>query len=185
MSVAELNIAPRLNGRAPSTATVEFVRELVPADLALLASERENPVKPPALKQLRDRHHALARCLAQGMTHGEASAVTGYDLPRISILKSDPTFRELVAHYLSQEDALAADYSERATTLALTAMNRLQEALEDEETPLSDSMALEIAKFASDRTGHAPIAKSVNVNLNSDLGNRMAAARKRLANSGA
>lgn len=181
MSVAELDIAPRTVGRAKAPVVAEYVRDLAAADLELLAREPRDSAKPPALVRLRDRHHSLARCLATGMTNADAAAVTGYDPSRISILRGDPAFRELIAHYASQEDALAAEYSERATTLALTAMNRLQEALEDEESPMSESMALEVAKFASDRTGNAPVTKSVNLNVHTDLGNRLAAARQRLA----
>lgn len=182
MSVAELFIAPRTSGRAAAPPSAEYVRDLGPADLALLASERETPIRPPALKALRDRHHALARCLAQGMRPAEAAAVTGYDVSRISILSGDPTFRNLIAFYAANETALAADYAERATTLALSAMNKLQEAIENEEEPISDSMALEIAKFASDRTGHSPVQKSIALSGTLDLGARMAAAKRRVAN---
>lgn len=174
----ELSLAPRIKGRTALNLSCEYLRDLVPADLNLLSAERGT--KPPAIKQLRDRHHSLARCLAQGMKDSEASAVTGYDPSRISILKGDPMFRELVAHYAANESAAFADFQERATTLAISAMAKLQDSLENEDEAVSDSMALEIAKFAADRTGNAPVAKSINVSVNTDLGNRLAAARKRV-----
>lgn len=179
MTVPELNIAPRGRGRAAAPVFAEVVRELVPSDLALLASERQ--IKPPSIVRIRDRHHALARVLAQGATDADASRITGYDPSRISILKGDPTFRALIEDYKSVEDGMLADFTERTMVLSLTAVNNLQELLENDEAPLPASMQLEIAKFAADRTGHAPVQKSVNMNVNADLGSRLAAARARLA----
>lgn len=177
MPVADLNLdTPRTRGRAPRAVEVEFLRDLGEADLVLLASERQ--VTAPSIKRLRDRHHALARLLAQGMSNAEASAITGYDPSRISILKKDPTFAELVAHYHTQENALLAEFTERATTLTLEAMNVLQDAAEEGE--LTIGQALEIAKTFADRTGHAPVTKVQQTNINLDLGGRLAAARSRL-----
>ena len=87
-------------------------------------------------------------------------------------------------HYRKVENALFAEFTERATNLSLTAMNKLQELLEDDDAPVSVGTALEIAKFAADRTGHAPVNKSMNVNINADLGARMEAAKRRLDNAG-
>ena len=179
--ISELDIGPRGRGRASRPLDVTMVRPLAPSDLALLASERGTVARP--LVRLRDRHHSLARCLARGMTHAEAAIITGYDPSRISVLKSDPSFQELLAYYRDCENEALADFTARATDLSLTAMDALQEALEDEENPLPPSMVLEVAKFAADRTGHAPVTKSLNVNVNADLGNRLDAARKRLRGS--
>lgn len=181
MAQPELSLAPRTKGRAQARLDVVPVRELTAGDLALLASEREIPSAPPLIQRLRDRHQALARCLAQGMTDNEASIITGYDASRISILKRDPSFRALIDTFAKLEDGLQADFMERTTTLTLTAINNLQEALEDDANPLPASMQLEIAKFGADRTGHAPTQKTFNVNANVDLGSRMSEARKRLA----
>lgn len=179
MTVFDLDFAPRTRGRAAKALSMESVRELTEADLAMLASEKG--VVAPAVVRIRDRHHALARVLAQGMTPAEASLVTGYDVSRISILRADPTFKGLVEQYAKIEGGLQADFIERATTLSLTAVNNLQEMLEDDQSPLPAQTQLEIAKFAADRIGHAPIARSVNVNANIGVGDRLAAARARLA----
>lgn len=174
----QLDIAPRTKGRGVKPLTVELVRELGQSDLALLASERHTT--PPLIVRLRERHHALARCLAQGLKDAECSAITGYDPSRISILKRDPSFQKLVEDYRSIEAGLAADFTERAALLSLTAMGNLQDRLEDDANPLPASMELEIAKTFADRTGHAPVQKSVNMNVNAELGTRLNAARKRL-----
>jgi hypothetical protein len=177
MTIAELSLNPRTSGRATRPLEVEVLRPLGASDLALLASERGVQSKPIA--KLRDRHHALARCLAQGMTNAEASAVTGYDPSRISILKADPTFQELVAQYTSIEDGLLADFTDRATNLSLSAMNEIADRLEDAPEEFSIPTLLEIVKTTADRTGHAPISKNVNVNVSAGMGDRLAAARKR------
>lgn len=114
------------------------------------------------------------------MTDHEASAVTGYDPSRISILKKDPAFADLVAFYRRQENALAAEFSERASMLTLTAMGIIQDQLESEDEPVSLSAALEVAKTFADRTGHAPVQKSVNLNVNTDFAERLKAAQGRL-----
>lgn len=178
MTVAELSLSPRLSGRASKAFAVEKLRDLGPADLALLASERG--IAPKPIAKLRDRHHALARCLAQGMSNAAASAITGYDPSRISILKADPTFKELVAQYTSIEDGLLADFTERATNLSLSAMNEIADRLEEAPEEFSVPTLLEIVKTTADRTGHAPISKNINVNVAAGMGDRLAAARRRM-----
>lgn len=167
-----------MKGRAAKVIAAERVRDLTPADLALLESERGVSSRP--LVRLRDRHHSAARCIANGMSNPETSSITGYDTAYLSVLKSDPSFKELVAHYQTCADAAQADFLTRATGLSLTAMNNLQEMLENDAEPLAPGMQLEIAKFAADRIGHAPVQKNVNVNVNAELGSRLDAARRRL-----
>lgn len=180
MSVAELDIAvtPRLGGRAARPLSARFVSDLGESDIALLASERGTA--PPTIQKLRDRHHALARCLADGFTDAEASAVTGYDPSRISILKGDPTFKELVAHYRDVKESAFADFQDRASTVANMALTRLAEAFEDESDPPSPAFALSVASTLGDRTGNAPVQRSVSVSASIDLGARLRAARTRL-----
>lgn len=178
MAVPELDFAPR-SGRRTAPLAVEAVRALGEADLALLASERGT--RAPAVKKLRDRHHQLARLMAQGMKVAELSAITGYDPSRISILKGDPSFRELLAQYREVEDGLLGEFTERAAVLTLSAINEIHDRLEDEPESFTVQTLLEVSKTFADRTGHAPVQKNLNLNANVDLGNRLSAARKRLA----
>lgn len=173
----ELDIAPRVKGRGRKPISFGPVRELVPADLALLASERG--VKPTEIVKLRERHHALARCLASGMSNTQAAEITGYDPSRISILKNNELFRGLIEDYKTMGKAVTADFVERAAILATTAVNRMQEAMEDEANPPSLAQSIEVAKFAADRTGNAPTTKTQNVNVNVGFGDRLRAARER------
>lgn len=178
MPVDALDIEPRTCGRAPRVVEVDFVRELGEADLALLASGRG--VKPPTLEKLRDRHHALARCLALSMKDAEASAVTGYSLSRISILKGDPTFKQLMEHYRDVKNSGMADFVDRATQVSITALDILADRLEEDPNSVTVSQALEIVKTTADRSGHAPVNRQVNLSAHVDLGSRLANARARL-----
>lgn len=179
MAVAELNFKPRILGRAKALAEVAFVRELGDADMAML--ELDRGIKPPAIKTLRDRHHALARCLALGMSHVEAAAVTGYTTGRISILNGDASFKELVAHYRDAANSASATYQDRAVQAAQTALDIITERLEDTPEDITLGQALEIAKQLGDRTGNAPLQRIQQTNVNIDLGGRLAAARLRVA----
>lgn len=177
MTVAELELGRSLTGRAQARLEVAVVGEVTESDLALLASERG--IKPSPVTKLRDRHHALARALASGFSDTEASAITGYTPSRISILKSDPSFKKLVHDYQSVADAAFADFTERANQVALTALNELQDRLEDQPEDFSHDELLEVIETTADRSGHGPIAKSVSVNV--DLGSRLSQARQRVA----
>jgi hypothetical protein len=66
------------------------------------------------------------------------------------------------------------------TSLAISTVNRLQD-LVDEDEELSPSVLLEIGKFAADRSGNAPVTKSLNVNVNHQFGDKLKAARERAA----
>lgn len=177
--VDQLDMRPRLAGRATKEISIDYVRDLGEADISLLGTERGVTARPIA--KLRDRHHQLARCLAQGMNGVEASAVTGYDPSRISILKSDPSFIELVTFYRENENAQLAEFQRRAAMVSITALQNLQEQVEDEENPLTVDQNLTIVKTLADRTGHAPVQRSVQTNVNVELGQRLAQARSRLA----
>lgn len=182
MAPTDFDIAlekPRLRGRAAKPVSVDYVRDLTESDFALLNGERGIASSP--VIRLRERHHLAARCLAQGMSPGQTAAVTGYDPSRISILSADPSFKELVAQYRTVEDGALADFMTRAGVMTLSAMNRIQEALEDDESPVSVPLALEVFKAGADRIGHAPVQKNVNLNANFEVGDRLEKARARLA----
>ena len=166
----------RTTGRAPNlSATV--MRPLVQADLALLAEEKGS--KPSAIKRLSDRHHALARNLAAGMGESEAAIIVGLTLSRVSILKNDPAFTELLEFYRADVTRVYRDMHEKLHGVATTALNILEERLEDEPDSVSIPQLLEITKMGADRSGHGPQTTSLNINV--DMAARLEAARKRVA----
>lgn len=109
---------------------------------------------PPALQKLRSRHHQLAQLLSSGLTDFQVSVGLGYSISRISILKSDPAFKELLAYYEKQHEALHLDVQERLIHLGLDSIETLQHRLDDDPDEFSNKELLEVAEMALDRTGH-------------------------------
>lgn len=166
-----------LTGRKSSPVMAEVVRGLTEADVALLATERG--VQPSSIKKLTDSHHALARCLAAGMSNAEASAVTGYTPSRVSVLNESPLFAELVDHYRKNAESSLADFQERMHSVGLTALDELKDRLETEPEKIGTATIIEAIKTLADRTGHGPQSKTTNLNVNVSLAERVAEGRRR------
>lgn len=158
--------------------SAEVLRELTESDIALLATERG--IKPSHIARLSERHHALARCLASGLSVADACAITSYTPSRVSILKGDPSFEELIAFYTEGKGDAVLDLSAKMTAVASDAVSIMQERLEDtpDEVPL-DSL-IDIAKFAADRTGHGPQSRSQHLHVHMNLADRLKTARQRV-----
>lgn len=168
----------RTKGRAPKPVAAAVVRELDHADMVLLSSERG--VKPSAIKRITERHHALARTIANGsMKIGEAAVLHGYTLSRVSILQNDPAFKELLAFYREDAQRPYRDLHVRLSGLATDAAEELSNRLEEKPEDISIGQLVELTKMGADRTGFGP--QAVNLNLNVDLAGRLEAARKRVA----
>lgn len=171
----------RVNGQASQPLTAVQVRALDSADIALMAEGRET--KPPPLKRLSERHHALARCLASGMEDGDAAITCGYVASRVSILKADPAFQELLVFYRQDVNSKYLDMHGVLAGLSLDAATELRERLEAdmqaEEKTMSTGQLIELTKLGADRTGFGPQASQVNINV--DLAGRLQAARERVA----
>jgi hypothetical protein len=174
----------RTRGRAPKPVVAEVVRELEASDMVLLGTEKGS--KPNALKRLTERHHALARSLAGGMPIGDAATLQGYTISRVSILQSDPAFKELLEFYREDAQRPYRDLHIRLAGLSMDAAEelsvRLEEDMQTEEIKdkkVSIGQLMEITKLGADRTGYGPQSSQLNVNV--DLAGRLEAARKRVA----
>lgn len=178
--MTDLDLSLHLGGRKAQPLAAEVVRELTPSDLGLLETERG--IQPNHIQRITDRHHALARCLASGMSTTESCLVTGYTPSRISVLRGDPAFEELIAFYTQAKGELVRDYQDKAAIARNMATDLLIERMEDTPEAIGNDLALDVAKTFADRSGHGP--KSTNVNVNVNLGDRMKAARERASRSG-
>lgn len=157
-SFLDLDIAPvRTGGRASLPLTHGFSRELEVSDLARL--DVEQGIKAPSLKRITDSHHGLARCLASGKSPGEASIITGFCASRISILKADPAFQELLEFYRSNQRLAETQVLDRLSTLSLDALEEIRSRIHDAPEDIRTRELLDIATAGLDRTGFGPSAK--------------------------
>lgn len=164
----------RIGGRAKEPLTATVLGELTEDDLGMLAQERGS--KPPEVKRMRDRHHALARLLAEGISEGEAAVMLRYDISRVSILKGDPAFQQLVRHYRQQVSDEFVDMQKKLASLGIDAAEILQERLEETPDEVSTGQLMQLLSISADRTGHGPSSKQ-EVNVKIGIADRLAKAR--------
>jgi len=170
----------RTVGRPPRQFTGTIVRELDSTDMILLDAPREPAVS--ALKAIRERHHLLARRLADGIKITEAAIECGWSTSRVSILQTDPAFKELVEFYRKTEVLPAyRGMHERLAELSLDAADELAARLEAEPEKISVGQLMEVVKLGADRTGFGPQSSSMNLNVNVDMASRLQKARERVA----
>lgn len=170
-------------GRAiESLPEITDIREVTRADLTHLQAPRPQG----HIQSLKDSHHRVARAVASGMNNREVAETCGMSYNRVSQLKDDPSFIELVAHYRTM---LTEDWRETADPVtdymrsnALKAeqliSDRLDKAMEEDETiPLSQLVQVTSDRY--DRLGYSKVTKSVNLNV--DFAANLEAARRRSA----
>lgn len=168
----------RLEGarmRLPVDLNAEVVRALTPEDMEALEQERE--IKAPAIKRLSERHHALARCLADGMAPWQAAIHCSYSASRISILQADPTFNNLIEAYRANIDVHYYDPHQRLAVARNLALDEIIDRLEEQPEKVRFDQLIEVGKFASDRSGFGP--SSTNLNVQVDMATKLGSARRR------
>lgn len=165
------------NTRTP--VITEVVRELREADKALLAQQPVAVRNGTQLRRIRDSHHKLARLLADDLSVTEVSLITGYSPNRIYVLSNDPTFRELISHYRENKEQEYSDFHERMAAFGTDALQELHQRLDENPEKMDDKFLMKVVETLADRTGHAPVSKSVSVNVNANLADRLTRARQR------
>lgn len=167
----------RIGGRAKKALVLGEPQELTDDDLMRLSAPRDVEAAP--IKKLRERHHALARLLAAGTAPGEAAIMCGYTASRVSILQSDPSFRELVSHYSDLRTERYFDGIQAMAELHIDAVEEIRDRLENEPEEFSIGHLLEVAKFSADRTGKGPSTKT-EVDVKIGLADRLQAGYARV-----
>lgn len=175
-----MGLGLRTTGRASKATSAEFERDLDMSDVESLLEEKG--VQAQTIHVLRERHHALARHIAEGMKPGEAAILCRYSQSRMSILLGDPAFCELIAHYQTIVNEQFVDFQQKLADLALDAANIMQSRMEDDPDKLSDALVLQIIQVGADRTGHGPSQKT-EVNIKVGLAERLNAAHARIAHA--
>jgi hypothetical protein len=149
-----------------STSLGEIMGELLPVDLSLL--ETNGSEQAPLIKRPRTIHHNLAKLLATGTPEGEAASICGYSASRVSILKKDPSFQELLTFYSSERDHVFGDVLEIMKDMSKDALLELRDRLVDSPESITNLELLEIAKTNLDRTGHNPVQKMAVAHFQGD-----------------
>lgn len=156
-----------------------IVRELEVSDILEL-DKSSRDTKAPLVKALRERHHRLARLLAEGVSETEAAIQCDYSQSRVSILKADPSFQALLAHYRTRVDEVYLGMHQRLSDLSQTAAAILADRLEDEPEQFSNNELAKLVQIGADRTGHGP-SSTTKLEIGSGFAARLDAARRRLA----
>lgn len=151
-------------GKKAQALVATMVRELTPEDIDQVGEAQVGVNQTPLLKDLKSSHHRLAQLLAKGYKDIDAARITGYSQSRISILKNDPAFKELMSHYTALVDDAFADTVEKMKHVTDDALSILHERMLDEPESFSNTQLVETVKTIGDRAGYSPITKSVNLN---------------------
>jgi hypothetical protein len=115
------------------------------------------------------------------MSEGDASVTTGYSPGRISVLKADPQFQDLLAFYRGHASDAVADFRGRMADMGMDALAELRDRMEADPDSFTPSLLNEIIKTMADRTGHAPQrGPTAQVQVNVNLADRMTKARERV-----
>jgi len=176
--------AGKRRAEVPLSALVVKVEPLTAEHVAaaqqMVEEGRNLGVTTPDLKAIRHTHHRLAQLLAGGMDEMVAAKLCNYSISRVSILKGDPAFQELLAHYSNVVDDAFSDFATAAGELSVDVVHRLQQMLDEEPEKISPGTLIEMGKFLADRSGNAPVQRILNTNVNVNLGDRLRAARERV-----
>lgn len=167
----------RTRGRAEKIPLILGTGELTSEHLAAREA-REAGIKPSHLERLSARHHEIARAVASGDRTSEIAVRFGITASRVSILKQDPAFQDLVA--AMQEQRLARDDAEVRVVAGIRneALIRLWDRLEDEGEDIDTETLLKVITVTADRSGMAP-KRVEERNVTFNFGDRLEAARQR------
>ena len=143
-ALAFLDEATPQASRLRAPLRIEVVRALSDEDIS---GGFLTPAPPPTLREIKSSHHSLARLLAQGRSHIEASRITGYSPGYIGRLAGDSTFRELILHYTTVDEIASTDFLGSMREVGLDMLNELRERVEQDPKSLSTAQLHEGIKL--------------------------------------
>lgn len=146
-------IAPPGKGRRPAPIAYGNPRMLSEADIASMWDKQADGAKGiPRIKNLRYNHHMLAKAVASGKSLLECSQLTGLTGSRISDLKNDPAFQELVSFYSEELHEVYVDVHQRMAALGTSVLEELTERFEAEPEKFTKRELLELFTTMADRS---------------------------------
>lgn len=151
-------ISPPGKGRRPAPIHYGQPRPLTEADIASMWDATNSGQRgAPRIKTLRYNHHLLAKAVASGKTLLECSQLCGLTVYRISDLKNDPAFQELVSFYAEELNEVYVDVHQRMAALGTSVLEELQERFEEEPDKFTKRELMELFTTMADRS--IPTAK--------------------------
>ena len=157
MELSHLIIPEGLQVR-PTMTTCTIEGALEEEDLRQLMLEPGDIVPeeddPKDLKKIREKHHHVARLVADGLSQRLVSQICGYSEAYISVLLNNPSMIELVELYRIQNGKATQLAVEKLKTVGLKALEQLDEKLD--ANGLNNQELIAAAKLGLDRAGHGP-----------------------------
>jgi hypothetical protein len=151
-------IAPPGKGRRPAPILYGPPRPLSEADIASMWDRQADGAKAiPRIKTLRYNHHLLAKAVASGKSLLECSQMTGLTGSRISDLKNDPAFQELVSFYAEELHEVYVDVHQRMAALGTSVLEELTERFDAEPEKFTKRELMDLFTTMADRS--IPTAK--------------------------
>jgi hypothetical protein len=173
-----LEIAMAARGRkSVESVVITSHRPLTEEDAYALMESDEKTTAPNHRKRLRTRHHEAARLMAEGKSDTEINLFTGLQPSTISVLRKDPAFKELVAHYNTVRDEKFETTHERLAALGTDAIEVIHDRLDEKPEDFDNDQLIGIIKTTTDRTGYGPSSKQ-QVNVNIGIADKLQRARE-------
>lgn len=149
---------PPGKGRRPAPIFYGEPRPLTEGDILEMWSATNEAAKGIGrIKALRYNHHLLAKAVASGKTLLECSKLTGLSQSRISDLKNDPAFQELVSFYADELHEVFTDVHARMAAFGTSLLEELQDRFESDPDKFSKRELMDLFTAMADRS--IPTAK--------------------------
>lgn len=146
-------LAPPGKGRRPSPIVYGPPRPLTELDIASMWDGQGGGQKGvPRLKTLRYNHHLLAKAVASGKSLLECSQLSGLTGARISDLKNDPAFQELVSFYAEELNEVYVDVHQRMAALGTSVLEELTERFEADPDKFTKRELMDLFTTMADRS---------------------------------
>ena len=174
MTDLQIDLGP---GRRSKPLEITSERDLTVEDLASLKENRAT--QPPTIKSIRERHHSIARYISLGLSNADVAAVCGLSESRVSTLKKDPLFANLISMYQKNRADDADRIMDQFRSLTGESLGLLLDRIEEAPEDFSNAALLEIAKTLGDRAGYSPVQKQESMVGVVDMRAMLDAGRKR------
>jgi len=151
-------VTPPARGRRPAPVFYGEPRPLTESDIVEMWNPKGSGLQGVSrIQTLRYNHHLLAKAVASGKSLLECSQLTGLTQPRISDLKNDPAFQELVSFYAEELHEVYVDVHARMASFGTSVLEELQERFEADPEKFSKRELMELFTTMADRS--IPTAK--------------------------